>query len=324
VHTNKPERAQQLLLDALEEGEAPIVWADLFSLPYNAAVFDEANWAMCPLVVYGYEPGNAALVADRATVGLPVDAATFDQARSRVKKFKHRMLTMSPPNEEKVVTAVTNGIWDCIKLYLEAPPKGAKHNFGLAAYQYLAQMLTKPKQRRSWEKEFPAGRSMYAAMSSIYHDVVLFGKGMNGRADRDLYADFLDEAAVLLQKPELTGIAAQFRQSAEAWGVLGEMVLPDTAVPFKETRTIMLRQHQLFLTNGNNSLAERLAIRDRLEAIKVEMEADFPWNNAEVVAFRAALAEQFLAIHDLERDAMLALQTVLAHPPSRKSAPSHS
>lgn len=82
----------------------------------------------------------------------------------------------------------------------------------------------------------------------------------------------------------------------------------------------MLRQHQLFLTEGNDSLAERLAIRDRLEAIKVEMEENFPWNNAEVLAFREALAEQFLIIHDIEREAVLALQTFLAHPPSRQSA----
>ena len=94
-------------------------------------------------------------------------------------------------------------------------------------------------------------------------------------------------------------------------------VTPDTAVLFEETRTIMLRQHQLFLTGGTDSLTERLAIRDRLEAIKVEMEENFPWNDAEVLAFHEALAEQFLAIHDIERDAVLTLQTVLAHPPSR-------
>ena len=312
VHTNKPERAQKLLLDALEGGEAPIVWADLFSLPYNAIPFDEANWGVFPLIVYGYEADGAVAIADRSTVGLKVEAAQFDSARSRVKKYKHRLLTLDPPNEDKLSTAVSAGIWDCIKLYLEAPPKGSKNNFGLAAYQNLAKLLTKPKQKRSWEKEFPVGRKQYAAMTSFYHDVVLFGKGMNGRADRDLYADFLDEAATLLEKPELTAVAEQFRASAEAWDKLATIVLPDDVPVFKETRETMLRQHQLFLTDGNASLDERLAIHDRLETLKVEMETNFPWDEAGVVAFREGLAEQFLAIHDIERDAVMALQGAMS------------
>ena len=245
VHTGKPERAQKLLTEALEEGEAPIVWTDIFSLPYNALPWDDANWGSFPLVVYGYEAGGSVAIADRSMVGLQVDADQFDAARGRIKKFKHRLLTLDPPNEDKLSTAVTAGIWDCIKLYLEAPPKGAKNNFGLAAYQHLANMLTKPKQKRSWAKEYPIGRPQYAAMTSIYHDVVLFGKGLNGRADRDLYADFLDEAATLLGKSELTAVAEQFRTSAEAWGKLAEMVLPEDIAPFKETRETMLRQHQL-------------------------------------------------------------------------------
>lgn len=312
VHTNKPERAQKLLLDALEEGEAPIVWADLFSLPYNAIPFDEANWGVFPLVVYGYELDGAVMIADRSTVGLQVDAAQFDSARSRVKKYKHRLLTLDSPNVDKLSTAVSAGIWDCIKLYLEAPPKGGKNSFGLAAYQHLAKLLTKPKQKRSWAKEFPVGRKQYAAMTSFYHDVVLFGKGMNGRADRDLYADFLDEAAILLEKPDLTAVSAQFRTSAEAWGKLAEMILPEDVAVFKETRETMLRRHQLFLTEGNASLDERLAIHDRLETLKVEMETNFPWDEAAVVAFREGIAEQFLAIHDIERDAVMALQGTMS------------
>ena len=321
IHTNKPDRAQKLLLETLDEGEAALVWTDIFSLPYNALPWDDANWGVFPLVVYGYEPGGSVSIADRSTVGLMVEATTFDGARSRLKKFKHRMLTLSPPNEEKLITAVSNGIWDCIKLYLEAPPKGSKNNFGLAAYQYMAQMLTKPKQKRSWEKEFPAGRKQYAALTSMYHDIVLFGKDMNGRSDRDLYADFLDEAAVLLQKDALTAVAEQFRQSAAAWGKLAEMLLPDDIPSFKETRETMLRQHQLFLTEGNTSLDERVAINHRLEALKVEMENDFPLDESGVVALRESLAEQLLVIHDIERDAVLALQSVQSEPHHHSSLP---
>ncbi len=307
-HTSKADRAQRILLETLEGGEAAIVWADTFSLPYNGLSFDDKNWAILPLLVYGYEVDGVVTIADRAHVALQVDAGLFDQARGRVKKYKHRLLTLDAPKEDYLDTAVQKGIWDCIKLFLEAPPKGAKTNFGLAAYQHLANMLTKPKQRRSWEKTFPAGRKQYAAMRSIYHDVILFGKGMNNHADRELYADFLDEAALILQNDGLTAVAQQFRQSAHAWTTLAEMILPAEIAPFQETRKIMLQQHHLFLTEGNRSLEKRVAIGDRLEALKGEMEADFPLNEADLLAFRERIATQVLHIHDLEQEAILALQ----------------
>ena len=60
------------------------------------------------------------------------------------------------------------------------------------------------------------------------------------------------------------------------------------------------------------SLDERIAIRDRLETLKVEMETNFPWDEAGVVAFREGVAEQVLAIHNIERDAVMALQGTMS------------
>jgi len=57
-HTRKPQRAEDILVDTLQEGQPAISWADMWSLPYNALPWDEGMWGAFPLVVYGYEPAG--------------------------------------------------------------------------------------------------------------------------------------------------------------------------------------------------------------------------------------------------------------------------
>ena len=178
--TSSPAKAVANLLDSLEEGLPPIVWADLWSMPYNALPGDQGMWAMFPLVVYGYqEQEDTVWIADRARVPLTVTTAELAAARSRVKKQKNRILTLEPPNPDKLPDAVREGIWNCIRLYTEKPPKGSRNNFGFAAYDRWGDLLVKPKMRMSWAQEFPPGARMYAGLKSAYNDIALFGKDGN-------------------------------------------------------------------------------------------------------------------------------------------------
>jgi len=312
-HTRNAERAVAILIDTLEDGLPAIVWADMWSLPYNAFPPDEGMWGAFPIVVYGYEPeNNVVRIADRARVPLTVTPGELAVARGRIKKEKFRLLTLEAPDSDKLAAAVHLGIYDTIRLFTEKPPKGAKHNFGLNALQYWAQMLQRPKQRQSWEKLFPAGRPMFAGLSSAYNFAFLFGKGAGQDAERGLYADFLDEAALLLERPALREAAGLFRASAEAWRQLPAALLPDDVAPFGEARELMWRKHTAFLEQGNAALEEIQTINGRLEAIADAMDSDFPLSQPEVVAHREHLAQQILDIHDAERAAVQALQVAIA------------
>ncbi|MCZ7543731.1 MAG: BtrH N-terminal domain-containing protein [Anaerolineae bacterium] len=159
LHTSSPDTGVRNLCDTLESGLPAIVWADFFSLPYNALPDSTGMWAMFPIIVYGYdEATGTAWIADRARVPITVTTGALDAARARVKKVKFRVLTLEPPNPDKLAAAVQKGIWDCIKLFTEAPPKGSKNNFGLAAFRWWADLLTQPKQRLSWGEGFPRRR----------------------------------------------------------------------------------------------------------------------------------------------------------------------
>ena len=308
-HTTKPEKGLSNLLNSLEEGVPAIVWADLFSLHYNAIPPDEGMWGMMPILVYGHET-DAVWIADRAKVPLTVTPKELAAARARVKKTKFRVVTLDPPDEGKLATAVTQGIWDCINLFTEQPPKGSKNNFGFAAYQHWADMLVKPKAKRSWAKEFPPGAKLYAGLTSAFTDIETFGH--EGGADRGKYADFLEEASLILHKPALKPIAQQFRVSAAAWHELGLALLPDEVPLLQETRQLMLEGHRLFLEKGNAGLTERRAVNGRLSTIKAEIAADFPLNDAEVQALQENIRAKILAIHDIEQKAIAALQDTMA------------
>ncbi len=310
-HTTNPQKALHNLLDTLENRQPAIVWADMFSLPYNALPFDRGMWAMMPILVYSYdEQVDLVQVADRARLPLDLTTKELADARGRVKKYKYRLVTLAPPDPDKLPVAVRKGIWDCIKLFIEAPPKGTRKNFGLAAFNWWADLLVKPKQRMSWEKEFPAGVMMYSGLTSAFNDINIFGK--DGRAERDVYADFLDEASLVLEKPGLRDVAMQFRQSAKAWEALSDALLPDQVPLFGKARRLMLHRHHLFLDQGQAALDEIREIDERLTGIRATMEVDFPLTGQRVQDFRQNLREYILAIRDIEQEAIEALQTIMA------------
>jgi hypothetical protein len=310
-HTSSAERGGRNLVEALEEGHAPVIWADIFSLPYNALPVDDGMWAMMPHVVFGYdESSDQAALADRAPLGLKVSTGVLRAARARVKKDKFRLVTFDPPITDKVATAVHLGICDCIKLYTEAPPRGSKNNFGLQAYGWWAEQLTNPRARMSWEKQFPAGRKMLAGLASAYDDIIHFGKH-GDPADRLLYADFLDEAAIVLNRPALAGIAPQFRQAAAAWRALSLTLLPDNVEPFARYRALTDTSYQHFFDQGAGAAAKRVHIAGQLEGILAAMENDFPLEAAGVHIMRDNIASQLMAIHDVEAAAVADLKEVM-------------
>ena len=309
--TPNAKKGLQNLLDALDSGSPAIVWADSFSLPYNGLEPRQDWWAMFPILVYGYDDeADSVYIADRSSQPFIITPAELAAARGRVKKDKYRLLTLEPPDSGKLPVAVQQGIWDCLKRYTEAPVKNARKNFGLAAFQRWAAVLTNPKNKQSWEKVFPSGVRMYTGQSSAFDR---FGLGTVGaQRDRDLYADFLDEAALVLERPALKESAKLFRVCAKGWGELSVALLPNRIPPFKETRELLLRRRKLFVEKGGKALAETRKVNTRLEAIRAEMEKTFPLTANEAVALREQIAESVLKVGEQERAAYESLQAVMA------------
>lgn len=309
--TSDAAKAAQTLLHTLAAGDPAIVWADAFSLPYNHLPFTNDMWAGFPILVYGYEPDkDVAWIADRAAMPLRVSAAELAAARGRIKKAKYRQITLDAPNPNKLTQATQQAIWDCLKRFTEAPVKQAAKNFGQAAFHHWANLLTNAKEKQSWANVFPTGLPMFAGLTSAYDNM---GIGtLSAERDYGLYADFLAEASVLLNRPTLRKIAPAFRACAQAWGELGTVLLPDRVPPFKETRVLMLRQRQVFIEKGQMGLPECQQIQARLAAIRGEIADAFPLSEADAAALRHDIAAQVLQVGKLADAAHTALREAMS------------
>lgn len=307
LQTSDPKKGERNLVDVLESGRPAIVWADIFSLPYNRLPADKNWWGMLPLIVYGYDGGKA-YIADRSSQPFTVTVETLAQARARVKDDKFRVLALGAPDLAKLPSAVQKGIWQCIALYTEQPPKGARDNFGFAAYAKWAAMLTNTRNKQSWERLFAPGPNMYAALAGGVGQPGAYGWAMTGVSDRTRYADFLDEAALILKKPGLKVAAEQFRASSTAWRTLADSLLPDQVALFKESRELAHRKHELFVAQGSAALDEIEKIEARLKNIKASVNKKFPLTNEQAAALRANVSEHVLSVRDIELKAVELMQ----------------
>ena len=312
--TTNAETAEKKLRAVLEAGDPALVWADMFTLPYNGLGRREDYWAMMPLVVFGLDDDQA-YIADQSSRPRIISREQLAQARGRVKEDRYRLMTLSAPQPEHLASAVQKGIWQCINLFTEAPPKGARHNFGFAAYQHWANLLTNTRNKQGWTRLFPPGSALFTALVGDSYQPGAYGWintwGTADRADRGTYADFLDEAALILERPALKTVGEQFRRAAAAWGDFANALLPDEVPLFKEGKELKERRRQLVWEKGDEAVAEIRAIQERLEALKAAAAATFPLNEAETMTLFQRLREHVLHIHNVEHEAVTALQAAM-------------
>jgi hypothetical protein len=308
--TTKAEIAERNLVETLASGSPALVWADQCSLPYTNQDPKE-YWNMIPIVVYGID-GDHAMVADRSSRPLRVSMETLMNARGRVKKDKYRLVTIEAPQPAKLAAAAQKGIWQCISLFTDKPPRGTRQNFGFAAYEHLADMLTNARNKQSWARYFGPGPCMYQALAGsvtqpgAFTWINLWGAGDG--AERALYANFLDEAAILLEKKSLKEAAEQFRLSHTQWLKFADTLLPSTVPALHEAKTLMLRRNQLFVEKGEEAMDEIHEIISRLKKLQDAAAREFPLIETQVFELRSTLREHVLAISGIEQKAVELLQ----------------
>jgi hypothetical protein len=227
--TNKDDIAEKNLQNLLDTGLYPLAWTDYFSMPYNDLVSDHAMWGMMPILVVASD-GRTVTIADRSSQLLDVSMENLTQARGRVKDDKYRLMTFDAHQPTKLAAADPKGICQTIKLFTEKPPRGTRDNFGFAAYEKLAKMLVNTRNKQSWERYFAPGIRMYHALAGspvqpgAYDWVNIWGSADG--AERRLYADFLEEAVVILKKSALKEAAQKFRESHALWLEFANALLP--------------------------------------------------------------------------------------------------
>ncbi|HSL42506.1 MAG TPA: BtrH N-terminal domain-containing protein [Anaerolineales bacterium] len=312
--TNKEETAEKNLRDTLESGLYPILWADQFSLPYNSLPANEPMWGMLPILAVDVD-GDSVTIADRSSQPLHISMTELTRARGRVKEDRYRLITLDAPQTAKLAGAVHKGICQAISLFTEEPPRGGRDNFGFAAYDKLAEMLVNRRNKHSWERFFAPGIRMYHALAGspvqpgAYHWIMTWGSADG--AERGLYADFLLEAAQILNKPALREAAIKFRESHKLWLAFADALLPNNLPLLGESKKLIQKKHNLFIEQGEVALPEIKKINAKLNDLLAQSENDFPLSNAEAADLRSNLRDILLQIKAVEQQAVDLLQAAV-------------
>jgi hypothetical protein len=173
------------------------------------------------------------------------------------------MCVVEPDRRELPVdvlrSAVRAGLADAAE-HLSA----ASDSFGLPAWRKWARTLTNERAAKGWPRVFASGQGLAGALLSTYEGIQPVG--MFGGHLRGLYADFLDEAAALLETPALADAAVAWRDAGERWQALAELVLPPE--PFGRVRELLAEVHATVVEGGDATApaAELWSLRRSLDA----------------------------------------------------------
>lgn len=301
--TGSQKAAAAQLEDALRAGHPAVAWVDRAQMPYLQLPKSLEGHIGHLVSIYGIDDGDV-MVDDLAAKPLRVPQEIMASARARIGSYKNRLLLVSADGMADLPGAIMAGIQDEIE-HLSKD----SDSFSLPTFQKWGKMMTQRKNAKGWPVVFADRRGLYGALKSVYEGVELVSTGGGGM--RGLYADFLDEAASIVNLPALGEVAGQYRALAGQWHGLAEMALPDSSEPLRETKRLLLERYDVLMKNGGDGLDALQPLTIRLNALHAEHHYTFPMSDGAIDTLFAALGEGLLALYGAEVKALVALKAAI-------------
>jgi len=264
--------AQTNLAAGLEAGKLVVAWTTPSGLAQTI------NWTatcgMYTVLVHSIK-GDTVTFSDHISVRT-IGAEEFAAARERVCSLKNRTMTISPVkvSEKHWKSAVIAGLRETAGDFIK-PRLGT---FNLPGLKEGVGVIN-GKNKRSWPVVFP-GPKVLLPMRDLYESIQ-FDTG--GGLMRPLYATFLDEAAELLGRAELSKVAESYRRLGKDWTAFADFILPKE---FAESKKAMAK-----LAAGD------LEQKAKLQKLYRE---PFPWDAAKIDSFLKEASGRLGALYDRE------------------------
>jgi butirosin biosynthesis protein H-like/uncharacterized protein DUF4872 len=341
VHeTGSTRRADEALRAAVDQGVPAIAWADQQLLGYRHLPAWLEGFGGHPVTIYGIDgqagraPGRqssvpgahapglpnpqdqamrrrhstVALVDDRNRAPLTVGLDALAAARARVGSYRNRLLVLDAPaaelDLERLRAAVRQGLAEQVE-HLGQP----SDSFSLPAFRKWARLLTDTRNAKAWPKVFADQAGLFGACISVHENLDAAASWSGGHL-RGLYAGFLDEAAGLLEAPELAGAAAAYREAGDRWQEVADAALPADAEPFAEARRLTT-ELQRQVERGDPGQPAAAEAAGRLWALRDRWQREFPGGRDAVDALLPRLADRVAAAHRAEEAARQRLARAL-------------
>jgi Butirosin biosynthesis protein H, N-terminal/Domain of unknown function (DUF4872) len=310
VHeTGSARRADDELRAAVGQGVPAIAWADQQALGYRHLPAWLEGYGGPPVTVYGIDDqAGVAQVDDRNRAPLTVPLDALAAARARVGSYKQRLLVLDAPaaelDAERLRAAVREGLAEQVEHLGQR-----SDSFSLPAFRKWARLLTDTRNAKAWPRVFADQAGLFGACVSVYENLAAEASWGGGHL-RGLYAEFLAEAAGLLDAPALAGAAAAYREAAARWQEVADVALPADAEPFAEARRLTT-ELQRQVERGDPGQPAAAAAAGRLWALRERWRREFPGGGDAVDALLPRLAARVAAAHQAEEAALATLARVL-------------
>ena len=303
--TGSAAKADAELRGAVGQGVPAIAWADQQLLGYRHLPAWLEGRGGSPVTVYGIgDAAGVALVDDRNREPLTVGLNALAAARARVVSYKRRLLVLDAPaaelDLERLRAAVRDGLTEQVEHLGQR-----SDSFSLPAFRKWARLLTDTGNAKAWPRVFADGVGLFDACLSV-HENLEPRAGSGGGNLRGLYADFLEEAASLLEAPALGRAAAAYREAADRWRQVADVAVPADAEPFAEARRLTDRL-QAQVERGDAGRDQAAATAARLWALRDRWRPQLPGDHDRVAALLAKLAAAVGAACQAEEAALAAL-----------------
>jgi len=303
LHETGGARAAAAKLDAaLAAGRPAIAQIDCQTLGHwHLPAYKEGSGGY-PVVVHG-AAGERVRIDDRNLAPLSVTREELDAARARVGSYKHRLVICEPveAGEERLRAAAREGLADTVE-HLSA----RSDSFGLPAWRKWARMLVDTRDAKAWPRVFEDRVALSGALLSAFESVEPVGS--EGGHLRALYADFLDEAAALLDAPALADAADAYRALAQRWHDLAEVALPPALPAFAALREHAAALHESVIARGDAGADDAARAAAQLWELRAALDREPPLDRDAALELFGRLSERLEAIYAAEVEAAAMLR----------------
>jgi Butirosin biosynthesis protein H, N-terminal/Domain of unknown function (DUF4872) len=292
----------------LAENGTCIAWVDAANLPHRAMPASMSGGGYHIVTVYAIDDAaGTALIGDLTDEPVSISLADLAVARSRIKKDKHRLLSIpAAASPTDLHDLVRTGLRAChAGLGGAGGVKSAATNFSLEALRIWADRLHGSNDRERWERVFARGPRLWQALVSVHEWIEHQGGGLC----RPLFAESLTEAAQACGVAAWRSLAERYAELGHAWSELADAALPPTVPAFREARELHARRAELI--NSDDSRDDLHAVGARIDELRQQAQ-DFPLSETECADLRAGLQKRVRALYEQEVAARDALGKAIA------------
>jgi hypothetical protein len=299
--TSGAKTAREALDIALAGGSPVVATVDQQSMGLWGLPPELSGYAGYPVVVTARTDDGAYLVDDRGTSPFVVPADVMAAARGRVGSYRHRLIelrpTPGPLPSDRLREALMAGLTDQVD-HLST----GSDSFSLPAWRKWSRLMTDRRNGKGWPRVFPAGQGLFAALISMVEQVD-DGVGAWGGHLRDLYADGLDEATAILDRPALREAVGAWRASADLWQELADAAVP-TGIDGAADAVELAEELHHAVMRGEPGRAQARTAAAGLWETRGRYADAWPLAEDETDALLADLGRHLAAIHAAELKAL--------------------